>query len=75
MSVDCQNCTYQFGKILRKRRLLKGLSQEKLAAKADLSTHYIGHVERGVTNPSLRSICLIAKALDITIGELLADVS
>ncbi|HVU27798.1 MAG TPA: helix-turn-helix transcriptional regulator [Verrucomicrobiae bacterium] len=39
--------------IYRKRA---GISQEKLAVKADLSYKYVGEVERGVMNTSLDSL-------------------
>lgn len=48
----------------------KGLSQEKLAAKAGLHRTYIGMVERLERNPSLICIYKIAKGLDIHIKEL-----
>ena len=45
-----------FGKIVREKRLLLGLSQEKLAEKADLHTNYVGSVERGERNIALENI-------------------
>lgn len=60
----------QFGKQVRDLRKAQGLSQEELAEKADLHYTYIGGVERGERNLSLKSIEKIASALRIDIREL-----
>lgn len=53
----------KFGKKVRELREKKGLSQEELAFKADLSVYYISRIERGKANPSLETIFAIQKAL------------
>lgn len=58
---------YKFGIQIRKQRLKKELSQEKLAELAGLHRTYIGAVERGEKNITLRNIQKIAGALDIPI--------
>ena len=51
-------------------RVEKGLSQEELAAAAQVTRQTIGLIEKGDYNPSL-SLCLrIAKALDRTLDQL-----
>lgn len=60
----------QFGERVRDLRKAQGLSQEELAEKADLHYTYIGGVERGERNLSLKSIERIASALKIEIREL-----
>jgi transcriptional regulator with XRE-family HTH domain len=62
-----------FGKIVREKRLGLGLSQEKLAEKADLHTNYVGSVERGERNIALENIYRLAAALECSPKELLAD--
>jgi DNA-binding XRE family transcriptional regulator len=52
-----------FGARVRALRKLSGMSQEELAAIADLDRSYIGGVERGERNVSLLNIFKIAKAL------------
>lgn len=52
-----------FGKKVRAIRKAQGLSQESLAEMADLHNTYIGGVERGERNLSLKSIEKIAHAL------------
>lgn len=60
----------QFGKQVRDLRKAQGLSQEELAEKADLHYTYIGGVERGERNLSLKSIEKIASALRVDIKDL-----
>lgn len=60
-----------FGERVRASRRQLGLSQEGLGARAGLHRTYIGHIERGEVNPSLRNVLLVAKALDVDPGDLL----
>ncbi|MHB1765548.1 MAG: helix-turn-helix domain-containing protein [Gammaproteobacteria bacterium] len=66
-----QDITVQFGARVRQLRLSKGFSQESFAAKCDLDRTYIGGIERGERNVALRNIESIAKALDMTLSELM----
>lgn len=59
-----------FGDIVRNRRNHLGVSQEELAERAGLHRTYIADIERGVRNPSLRTIDKVARALDVSISEL-----
>lgn len=61
----------RFGRKVRKLRLSRGWSQEKLAERADLHRTYIGGVERGERNISLHNIGKIAKAFGISPSRLL----
>ena len=58
-----------FGKRVRVLRSKKGLSQEDLAFKAGVHRTYLGSIERGERNPSLKNIVAIAHALDIELSE------
>jgi len=62
--------TKEFGLSLKKIRLKKGISQEKLALLAGLHCTYISDVERGNKNISLNNIEKISKALKIDISNL-----
>lgn len=61
----------RFGKRVRAGRDELGISQEELAARADLDRTYVGGVERGERNVSLVNIYRLAKALEIKPRELL----
>ena len=62
-----------FGKTLRKLRLAKELTQERLAGAAGLTTGYVNTVERGMQVPSLTTILKLAHALGVTPSDLLSD--
>jgi transcriptional regulator with XRE-family HTH domain len=63
-----------FGLNVRKRREASGLTQERAGEKANLDPTYISGIERGVRNPSLVIICRLAKALGVSVSELLEGV-
>ena len=57
---------------LRELRTEKGLSQEKLAEEAGIHRTYLGGIELGLRNPSLRNLARIARALGVPVFELFA---
>lgn len=59
-----------FGKRIRFFRLKAGHSQESLADLSQLDRTYIGGIERGERNPSLKNILRIADALQVSVAEL-----
>lgn len=61
----------RFGQRLRELRNAKGLSQEAFAAACGLDRTYISGIERGRRNVSLRNIEVIAKALGVSLSELM----
>ena len=62
-----------FATNMRRIRLEKKLTQEKVAEAAGLHPNYIGSVERGERNISICNIERIAVALGVTMSELVAD--
>lgn len=61
------------GKRIRMQRLYIGLTQEKLAEMAGVSTSFIGHVERGSRKASMETVVAIANAMDCSLDYLLCD--
>ena len=59
----------QFGKRLKELRLARGLSQEALAFKSGMHRTYLGGIERGERNPSLKNITAIAKVLGVSLSQ------
>jgi len=62
----------KLGEKIKKIRKENGLSQEQLATKSKLHRTYISDIERGDRNVSIRNIEKIAKALGVTISDLLS---
>ena len=60
----------RFGERIRLLRRRLGLSQEALAAKAGIHRTYMGGVERGERNISLKNIIRLAAALGVHPREL-----
>lgn len=60
-----------FGDAMRVWRKKAGLSQEKLAEKANLHPTYISRVESGRINISLDAMVRIAKSLHIRVRDLI----
>ena len=48
-----------------------GLSQEDLSFRCDLDQPYVGGVERGERNPTLRVIVRLAEGLEIEVSRLM----
>lgn len=60
----------KFGAKVRQERLKLGLSQEQLAARANVHRTYIGMIERAEKNITLENIEKIGNALNIKISKL-----
>ena len=58
-----------YGDRMKEIRLGKGISQEALAAAADLHRTYVSSVERGERNVSIVNIARLADALNVPIRE------
>ena len=66
-----KNEVLQFGKKLREMRLKKNKSQGDIARVLGVHRSYISGLERGERNPSLLTVHKVAKALGVSINELL----
>jgi transcriptional regulator with XRE-family HTH domain len=64
----------KFGKNIQSLRKEKGWSQEELADKAGFHRTYIGFIERGERNLSLRAIETLANAFSVKPFELLKPI-
>ena len=64
------NISTKFGKKVREIRLKKDMSQADLAKILDVHVTYISGIERGVRNMSLKNIEKLAKALGVSIKNL-----
>ena len=62
------------GKNIRKFREIKKLRQEDLAETTDLTTNYIGMIERGEKIPSLETFINILNSLGVSADMVVSDV-
>ena len=62
------------GDEMRKARLAAGLTQEKLAAKANVSREYINYVERGKSQPTVAMFIRLCKAMNVHPPDLLRKI-
>ncbi|MDR1836662.1 MAG: helix-turn-helix domain-containing protein [Treponema sp.] len=58
------------GKNIKFFRSLKGLSQADLAEKAGISITFLSNIERGNNFPLPRTLCSLAKTLELEVFEL-----
>lgn len=58
---------------IRAFRKLKGLTQNELAMRLDISIAVLGAIERGTRNPDTKIIKRIAEALNIEVEELVTE--
>lgn len=63
------------GKRIREERLRIGLTQEQIAEYIDVSTTYIGFIERGERSVTLEKLTLLAECFHVSIDSLLREVS
>ena len=61
------------GEAIRRIRLAKDISQEKLALLAEVDRSYVGRVERGDNNVAILTLTRIANALEISVAKLIQE--
>ncbi len=62
------------GAAICNHRKRAGLTQERLAEKAELHPNYVGRVERGEEHVSLMALRRIAEALGVRVRDLVEDI-
>lgn len=82
--IDCCECSLQvvtlgamkndilldFGNTIRAYRNKLEISQEQFADKCGFHRTYVGQIERGERNPSLKNIEIFAKTLNVSLSEI-----
>ena len=61
------------GMRVKSARIRKGMTQDEVAEKAEISNSHISNVETGNTKVSLPPLVLIANAIGVSVDELLCD--
>ncbi|MGL5698508.1 MAG: helix-turn-helix domain-containing protein [Kluyvera sp.] len=67
---NSSNIQSRFGANIKKLRREAGLSQEAFADKCGLDRTYVSGIERGVRNPTLEIISVLARGLGVAIRGL-----
>lgn len=57
---------------IRQTRMSKGMSQVDLANACDFDRQNMQRIESGKTSPTLKTLFKIAKALDVSVSDLVA---
>lgn len=63
-----------FGRVLRRLRSERGLSQEGLAESAGYHVNHVSYLERGRRSPTLYAVFQLARALEVSPVELVRQV-
>lgn len=61
--------TETIGKIIKKLRVDKNLTQETLAEKIDISTNYLSKVERGLSRLNIEAFLKMAEVLSFSLKD------
>lgn len=64
-----------FVEVIKQKRLALGLTQTQVSKAVGLSPNYYQQLELGVNTPSFKTLLLLAKLLDIDLGDLNEEVS
>lgn len=65
------NESSKLGKNLKRIRTAKGITQGDIVRKLGLGRGFISNIENGKANPTLSTITKIAKAIGVSVGELM----
>jgi len=68
---DYRDVLKKIGMNFRLERVRKKLSQEEFAELANVHTNYIGKIERGEQNLTIRKLVEVSNALEIPVNKVL----
>jgi transcriptional regulator with XRE-family HTH domain len=66
-----KNEAQKLGKNLKRIRTGKGISQGDIVKTSGIDKAMISNIENGKTNPTLATIAKLAKAIGVSVGELM----
>jgi transcriptional regulator with XRE-family HTH domain len=73
--VSLKNVVMELGKILRLFREKSGRNLGAVAQRAGISISMLSQIERGIVSPSIDTLCMVCRALDIDMAELFRRIS
>ncbi|MBJ7539916.1 helix-turn-helix domain-containing protein [Marinomonas transparens] len=68
-----RNIAKEVGELILSQRKARNLSQEALAAKSKIDRSYMGRIERGEVNVTLKALWDIAASMGISVKLLIPD--
>jgi ribosome-binding protein aMBF1 (putative translation factor) len=63
----------EFGELLRRYRIARGLSLETLSMKSDIHQRYLLQMERGIQAATIRMLCRLSRAFDLSPAAMILD--
>ncbi len=64
----------KFGQRIKNLRMQQNMTQEDLAFKVGVDRSYMGFLERGEKNPTLKNISKIADSLKVSLSDLFRSI-
>jgi transcriptional regulator with XRE-family HTH domain len=61
------------GRVIRRRREERAISQQRLADASGVSRNYVSELERGLKSPSLRVVESLARVFGVRASELVSE--
>lgn len=61
----------KLGENLKRIRTKKGISQGEIARRLEVDKGFVSNIENGKTNPTLSTIAKLAKAIEVSIKDLM----
>ena len=61
----------RLGENLKRIRTEKGITQGDIARALEMDKSFVSNIENGKTNPTLATIAKLAKAIGVSVGELM----
>ena len=69
--MDMKSESAKLGKNLKRIRIEKGITQGDIVRTLGVSRSFISNIENGKTNPTLSTISKLAKAIGVSVVELM----
>ena len=73
MVTDSEKYLQFIGSKITEIRKLKGISQYKLAKQVMMEQSNLARIEKGLTNPTIKTLLKISDALEINLEEVIKD--
>jgi transcriptional regulator with XRE-family HTH domain len=70
-----QDVARKISNVVKQRRKSLGISQEQLALIVGIDRTYASQIERAIANPSLTVLCNIATALNLSLSQLVGEMT